>query len=312
MLRVIDARGVTDLGALLPRPDEAALPLHAVREILREVRRDGDAAVRALTARFDGVDIETARVPQSHLPAALDGLAPDLREALETAADRIRRFSRRQRPADVTHDEDGIRIQERFVPLDRAGLYVPGGKAAYPSTVLMTALPAQAAGVTDLVMCTPPGPDGSVPQVVLAAAALVGIREVHAIGGAQAIAAMAYGTESVRPVDAIAGPGNLFVTLAKREVSAVVKIPAAFAGPSEVVVVADDTVDPELAAIDLIVQAEHGPNGLAWLVTWSETVAEAVNRHVTTLSAASRDRGDPAGERLRRPRGGCRPGDRRR
>ncbi len=287
MLKLLDARGVSDLEAFLPSVDVAAHPVDAVREILAEVRCGGDEVVRRLTHRFDGVEVWQSRVPREGLYAALDGLDAQLRSALEAAAVRIRRYHERQLPADTLHDDDGIVVGERFVPLERAGLYVPGGMAEYPSTVLMTALPAQAAGVSDLVMCTPPRADGSVSPVVLAAAALVGVEEVHSIGGAQAIAAMAYGTESVRRVDAIAGPGNLFVTLAKREVADVVKTPAAFAGPSEVVVIADDTVDPELAAIDIVVQAEHGPHGLAWLVTWSESVAAAVSKRVRTLTESS-------------------------
>ncbi len=287
MLTMLDARGVQDLEVFLPSPDVAGHPVGAVRDILADVRQGGDEAVRRLTSRFDGVDVAVARVPKEDLGAALESLDRDLREALEVAAHRIRRCHERRRPLDRADEDDGILVEERFVPLERAGLYVPGGTAAYPSSVLMVAIPAQAAGVPDLVMCTPPRADGSVSPVVLAAAALVGIEEVHAIGGAQAIAAMAYGTESVRRVDAIAGPGNLFVTLAKRQVADVVRVPAAFAGPSEVVVIADDTVDPELAAIDIVVQAEHGPDGLAWLVTWSEPVAAEVADRVRALAESS-------------------------
>lgn len=287
MLTMLDARGVQDLEVFLPSPDVAKHPVGAVRDILAEVRQGGDEAVRRLTRRFDGVDAAMARVPKADLGAALASLDRDLREALEVAAQRIRRCHERRRPLDRADEDDGVLVEERFVPLERAGLYVPGGTAAYPSTVLMVAIPAQAAGVADLVMCTPPSADGSVSPVVLAAAAVVGVEEVHAIGGAQAIAAMAYGTESVRRVDAIAGPGNLFVTLAKRQVADVVRVPAAFAGPSEVVVIADDTVDPELAAIDIVVQAEHGPDGLAWLVTWSEPVAAEVADRVRALAESS-------------------------
>jgi len=287
MLRTLDARGVTDLESFLPSPELARHPVAAVRDIVAQVRRSGDAAVRLLTQRFDGADVAAARVPSGQLRASLDSIDPDLRRALEVAAARIRRCHERRRPVDHADEDEGILVEERFVPLERAGLYVPGGIAEYPSTVLMTAIPAQAAGVSDLVMCTPPRADGSVSPVVLAAAALVGIEEVHAIGGAQAIAAMAYGTESVRRVAAIAGPGNLFVTLAKREVSDVVKIPAAFAGPSEVVVIADDTIDPRLAAVDIVVQAEHGPHGLAWLITWSEAVAAEVAERVRAFTESS-------------------------
>src|SRR5262249_42709959 len=160
----------------------------------------------------------------------------------------------------------GVAVDSWLQPVDRAGLYVPGGRAAYPSTVLMTAIPARVAGVADVVLCVPPARDGRVPAITLAAAAVPGVGRVYAVGGAQAIAAMAYGTESIAPVDVIAGPGNVYVALAKREVAGVVGVPSAFAGPSEVVVIADASTDPQLAAIDVIVQAEHGPHGLAWLV----------------------------------------------
>jgi histidinol dehydrogenase len=172
-------------------------------------------------------------------------------------------------------------------PVDRAGLYVPGGRAPLISTVLMTALPARVAGVPEVVLCSPPGPDGRIDDGILAAAALAGVDEVYRVGGAQAIAAMAYGTESIRAVDTIVGPGNIYVSVAKREVAGVVGVPSSFAGPSEVVVVADDSVPASYAAIDVIVQAEHGPDGLAWLVTWSEDVAERVTTEVARLVAES-------------------------
>jgi histidinol dehydrogenase len=176
------------------------------------------------------------------------------------------------------------------VPVERAGCYVPGGRAAYPSTVLMTAVPARVAGVGEVVLCMPPDRATGVPApVTLAAAAIAGVDEVHAIGGAQAIAAMAYGTESVRPVDVIVGPGNVYVALAQREVAGEgrVGIPSSFAGPSEVVVIADGTADPSHAAIDVLLQAEHGPDGIAWLVTWDEAVADAVDAACDRLVASS-------------------------
>ena len=167
----------------------------------------------------------------------------------------------------------------------RAGCYVPGGRAAYPSTLIMTAVPARVAGVAEIAVCVPPGPDGRVADVTLAAAAAAGVTEVHPVGGAQAVAALAYGTESIPPVDVIAGPGNAYVALAQREVAGVVGVPAAFAGPSEVVVVADATADATFAAADVILQAEHGPDGLAWLVTWDIATADAVEAEVERLAA---------------------------
>jgi histidinol dehydrogenase len=177
-----------------------------------------------------------------------------------------------------------VLLRELVVPVDRAGLYVPGGRASYPSTVLMTAIPARVAGVPEIALCVPPDPDGRVPAVTLAAAALAGVDEVYRVGGAQAIAALAYGTETIRPVDVIVGPGNMYVTAAKREVAGIVGIES-LAGPSELVVVADDTADPAMVAADLVAQAEHGPDGAAILVTWDEVVADAVDEAVAKLTA---------------------------
>ena len=174
-----------------------------------------------------------------------------------------------------------------MAPVDRPGCYVPGGRAIYPSTVLMTAVPARVAGVSQVVLCVPPAADGSVPTATLAAAAIAGVDEVYAVGGAQAIAAMAYGTATIAPVDVIVGPGNVYVALAKREVAGVVAVPSAFAGPSEIVVIADDSTDPDLAAIDIIVQAEHGPHGLAWLITSSVEAADAIDAAIGRVVAAA-------------------------
>ena len=187
-----------------------------VDAILNAVRERGDAAVRDFTQRFDGFDPDPLQVPTEELERAWQDLPSDLRDALELAHRRISEFHQRQRPADISMDgAHGERLGRRWRPVQRAGLYVPGGRAAYPSTVLMNAVPARVAGVTDTVICSPAGPDGQVNPVVLAAAHLAGVRTVLRIGGAQAIAAMAYGTESVAKVDVISGPGNIYVTLAK-------------------------------------------------------------------------------------------------
>jgi len=292
MLTRLDLRGRerADLVAGLPRPaveSAEGAPLDAVRQVLAEVRKRGDAAVREYTERFDRVAIDDLRVPPAEVAAALDALPAPLRVALEAARDAIEAYHQAQRREGVTHERDGVTVQELRRPMDRAGCYVPGGRARYPSTVLMTAIPARVAGVPEIALCVPPETDGQVPGVTLAAAALAGVDEVYRIGGAQAIAALAYGTESVPPVDVIVGPGNIYVALAKREVAGdgVVGVPAGFAGPSEVVVVADETAPVDCAAVDVIVQAEHGPDGLAWLVTWSEDVAEEVSDAVTRLVA---------------------------
>ena len=297
MLTRLDLRGRTgaDLTAGLPRPDAGGDgPLEAVREILAEVRKRGDAAVREYTERFDRVAIDDLRVGADELAAALAALPPDLRTALEAARESIEVHHRSQLRPESSHEHNGVVIRELFRPVDRAGCYVPGGRALYPSTVLMTAVPARVAGVPEVALCVPPGPDGRVPGVTLAAAALAGVDEVYRVGGAQAVAAMAYGTESIRSVDVIVGPGNIYVALAKREVAGegLVGVPAGFAGPSEVVVIADGSTPTESAAIDVIVQAEHGPDGLAWLITWSEAVAGAVTDAVARLVAEAPRRSD--------------------
>jgi len=294
VLQRLDLRGVgDDLDGRLPRPAQAAEgPVAAVQAILADVRERGDAAVRELTERFDGVVLDDLRVPTEAIDAALDGLEPDLRAALEAAADGIRDFHRHQVVADHTYERDGIVIEGRHIPVDRAGCYVPGGRAVYPSTVLMTAVPAKVAGVREVVLCVPPDKTGEVPAVTLAAAAIAGVDEVYRVGGAQAIGAIAYGTETVRPVDVIVGPGNVYVALAKREVAGLVGVPSSFPGPSEVVVIADESVPADLAAVDVILQAEHGPGGLAWLITWDEAVADAIVAEIETQVAASPRRED--------------------
>ncbi|MEM9655248.1 MAG: histidinol dehydrogenase [Actinomycetota bacterium] len=281
MLTRLDLRGIdpsTDLATVLPRPDIAGEgPRAAVREIIDRVKVEGDAVLRELTEQFDGVTLTDLQVPDEALDAAVAGLSEELREAMETAIAGIEAFHRHQVREPEVINGDGMTIRAYQRPMARAGLYVPGGRAEYPSTVLMTAVPARVAGVPEIILCVPPNAaDGGIAPSVLAAARLSGVSRVFAVGGAQAVAAMAYGTESIPAVDVIAGPGNVYVALAKQEVSGDVGIAAAFAGPSEVVVVADETASPDFAAIDVILQAEHGPDGLAWLVTWDESVADAV------------------------------------
>ncbi|MCC5952662.1 MAG: histidinol dehydrogenase [Acidimicrobiia bacterium] len=288
-LNRIDLRGASDLASLLPRPESRGdEPVEAVRDLIADVRLRGDTALVELTERFDGVRLDSIAVPPAALAAALERIAPELRAALETAAGNIEAFHRTQVRPDHTWEHEGLTVAGRSVPVDRAGLYVPGGRAAYPSTVLMTAIPARVAGVGQIALCVPPDrATGAVADVTLAAAAIAGVDEVYAVGGAQAIAAMAYGTESVAAVDVIAGPGNIFVAVAKREVAGDVGVAAAFAGPSEIVVVADDTTPATYAAIDLMVQAEHGPDGLSWLLTWSEDTVAAVDAEIDRLTAVA-------------------------
>ncbi len=289
MLHVLDLRQATgDLRQLLPRPDLAGEgPIAEVRAIVAEVRAHGDAALREYTRRFDGVDLDDLSVPLEHAEMALERIPPELREALTYARDNIDAFHRQRSEPRSAFRRHGFTIQALEIPVERAGVYVPGGRARYPSSVLMTAIPPKVAGVGAVVLCVPPGPDGRLPDELLAAAALADVDEIYRVGGPQAIAAMAYGTKSVRKVDVVVGAGSRWVSLAKQEVRGVVGVPAAFAGPSEVVVVADDTVPSVCAAVDVVVQAEHGPHGLCWLVTWSELALKEINRAIGELVASA-------------------------
>jgi histidinol dehydrogenase len=290
LLQRLDLRAVTgDPAPVLPHPVVAGEgPVAAVRQILGQVRQEGDAALVELTERFDGVLLAPGqlRVPAGRLEEALATLPDRLRLALVEARGAIEEYHRSQLPADGDHERRGIRVRDVGRPMARAGVYVPGGRAPLVSTVLMTAVPAKVAGVAQVALCSPPQTDGTVASEILAAAALAGVDEVYCVGGAQAIAALAYGTETIAPVDVIVGPGNTYVSIAKREVAGEgrVAVTSAFAGPSEVVVIADDSTPVELAAIDVIVQAEHGPDGLAWLVTWSEEAAARISAAVDALT----------------------------
>ncbi|WP_115120510.1 histidinol dehydrogenase [Synechococcus sp. UW105] len=247
-----------------------------VNGILTQVRQQGDRALIELTQRFDHFRPEPLQVAPTQLEQAWTNTSNDLRDALELAHRRIQDFHQRQKPKDLEIEGvHGERLGRRWRPVLRAGLYVPGGRAAYPSTVLMNAVPARAAGVDRIVMVTPAGPDGEVNQTVLAAAHLAGVHEVYRIGGAQAIAALAFGTETVPRVDVISGPGNIFVTLAKKAVVGQVGIDS-LAGPSEVLVIADHTARVEQVAADLLAQAEHDPLAAAILLTTEQTLADAL------------------------------------
>lgn len=289
VLKRCDLREVTGpVEPQLPRPDLIGDgPVDAVSAIIERVRTQGDVALRALTTDLDGVEEPRLVVETQQLAAARDRISGDMADALERSAEAIAEFHRHQTVPPVNHERDGISVTAWCQPLDRAGIYVPGGLAAYPSTVLMTVVVARVAGVPEVVMCVPPGRDGRIPDATLAAAAIAGVDEVYAVGGAQAVAAMAFGTESIRPVDVIVGPGNAYVAIAKRQVAGHVAVPAAFAGPSETVVVADASTPPRLAAIDLMLQAEHGPGGLSWLVTTEDEVIGSVDREIETLMEAA-------------------------
>jgi len=254
-----------------------------VRTILEDVRVRGDAALFEHAKLLDGVCLttETIAVTDAERAAGAGSLDPAAREALALAAERIEAFHRRQRRESWFAEEAGTGFLGQIIrPLDRVGLYVPGGTAAYPSSVLMGAIPARVAGVAEIAICTPVGGDGVVPPPVLAAADLAGIREIYKIGGAQAIGALTFGTASIRPVDKIVGPGNVYVATAKRLVFGVVGIDM-IAGPSEVVVVADETAPADWVAADLLAQAEHDPLASAICVTPSPSAARAVAAEVT-------------------------------
>lgn len=258
-----------------------------VSAFLAQVRSDGDEAVAALTQRFDKHDLaETGwRIDRDLCDAALRDLDRELRGALELAATRIRAYHTAQRPTDSeSFDDAGVRLGARWLPVDAAGVYVPGGRAAYPSSVLMNAIPAKVAGVERIVMVTPT-PGGEVNQLVLAAAALAGVDEVWRIGGAQAIAALAYGTETIAPVDVVTGPGNAWVAEAKRQLYGVVGIDMV-AGPSEILVIADGQNDPAIVAADLLSQAEHDPTSQSILITDSPALASKVEDAVKVQAAA--------------------------
>ncbi len=263
-----------------------------VLEIIKAVRERGDAAVVELTQRFDALEVASMAdliLPRARLEQALERITPAQREALEIAAERVRSYHERQKQDSWTYTEaDGTVLGQKVTPLDRAGLYVPGGKASYPSSVLMNAIPAKVAGVPEVVMVVPT-PRGEVNELVLAAACIAGVDRVFTIGGAQAVAALAYGTESVPPVDKIVGPGNIYVATAKRHVFGKVGIDM-IAGPSEILVVCDGQTDPDWIAMDLFSQAEHDEDAQSILVSpdaeFLDRVAESIARLLPTLERA--------------------------
>jgi len=248
----------------------------AVQAILLEVRKRGDEALREFTERFDRVRLQQFRVSEAEFAEASEQVTPEVKAALEEAAANIRDFHERQvRQSWFTTRESGTLLGQIIRPLKRVGLYVPGGTAAYPSSVLMNAIPAKIAGVPEVVITTPPGADGKINPAILVAAQIAGVHEIYKVGGAQAVAALTYGTEQILAVDKIVGPGNIYVALAKREVFGLVSIDMV-AGPSEIAVLADDTANPRYVAADLLSQAEHDPMSAAILVTPSQGLADAV------------------------------------
>lgn len=287
MLRLTDARlGGPGAGPLrdLGLPQDV---VEGARSICRRVRAEGDAALIALTRELDGADLDGRLAISPREVEAAGAVTPaELRGALDRMAERLRDLHRRQLPQPWEAEADGVRFGEVVRPLPSVGCYVPGGRAAYPSTVLMTAVPASVAGVRRVVVCTPPAEDGGVPAAVLYAARVAGVDEVYRVGGAQAIAAMALGTETVAPVAKIVGPGNVWVTAAKREVAGLVGVDA-LAGPTELVIVADASADARVVAVDLVAQAEHDPLARAVLVCLDEGLPGRVEEALRAEVAAS-------------------------
>jgi len=253
-----------------------------VREIVEAVRTTGDSALLHYTEKFDRqlLTPATLRVDGAQLDAAYQQISPELLKAIQKACANIESFHRQRLPKSwVTFEDNGVVLGKRYTPVAKAGIYVPGGRASYPSTVMMNAIPARVAGVERIVMTTPIGTDGIISPAVLVAAQEAGVEEIYQVGGAQAIAALAYGTDTIPNVDVITGPGNIYVTLAKKQVYGTVGIDS-LAGPSEVLVIADSSADPAHVAVDLLAQAEHDPLAAAVLITTDGTLAEAVASEV--------------------------------
>ncbi len=257
----------------------------AVKVIISEVRKQGDKALRDYTEKFDRVQLTAFSVTENEITAAYERVDPSFIAIIKESAENIRAFHEKQlRPSWMTTEENGTILGQKITPIDSVGVYVPGGTAAYPSSVLMNVIPAKVAGVKRIVMVSPPDQTGNLPAAVLVAAKEAGVEEIYKVGGAQAIAALAYGTESIAPVDKITGPGNIYVALAKREVFGDVAIDM-IAGPSEIAIIADDTAFADEVAADLLSQAEHDPRACSVLVTPSMKLAEAVAVEVETQLA---------------------------
>ena len=284
----LDKLGAAQRSLLLDRrPADDADVREKVTRILLQVRSRGDDVLRDMAKRFDGVELAALEVPRARWDAALKKLDPKLRAALQRAIKNLTAFHQAQVPAELKIEvEPGVRLGRRFGPLGAVGVYAPGGRASYPSSVLMGVVPAVVAGVGEIVLCSPPGPDGTPPAAVLAAAAMAGATRVFALGGAGAVAALAYGTASVPRCDAVVGPGNRWVLEAKRQVAREVRIDSP-AGPSELLVIADGSADADLIAAELIAQAEHDPDAAVLLVATDVALTDAVAAALTRQVAAS-------------------------
>ena len=282
-MRIIDFRepGFEEsISAIIERDEEDYPDIEkTVKRIINDIKEGGDRALIDYTERFDGVRLNSISIPQDRLSEATKEIPERLLRALKTSAERIEAFHRRNIPRSWSYKEDGILLGQKVTPLQRVGIYVPGGKALYPSSILMNAIPAKVAGVEEVVMVTPPSKDGIDPSL-LAAASIAGVDRVYQVGGAQAIAALAYGTETIPVVDKIVGPGNIYVATAKRLVFGQVDIDMV-AGPSEILIINDGSGEPEYIAADLLSQAEHDEMALCILITTSRDMAETVDREVS-------------------------------
>ncbi len=287
MIRIIDYKDI-DRAEILDRKENVFNVADTVSDIIKTVREKGDSALFAFCEKFDKVKLSSLEVSAEEIEAAFASVEPEFIEILKEAKENIYAFHSRQvRNSFLINEKDGVVIGQKVIPIEKVGLYVPGGTAAYPSSVLMNAIPAKIAGCSEIVMVTPPSSDGSVNPAILAAAKVAGVDRIFKVGGAQAVAALAYGTESVPAVDKIVGPGNAFVAEAKKQVFGRVAIDM-IAGPSEILVVADGTCNPVYVAADLLSQAEHDKNATAVLVTDSKELAlataEELERQLSLLS----------------------------
>ena len=289
MIRIIDYKDI-DRAEILDRKENVFNVADTVSEIIKTVREKGDSALFAFCEKFDKVKLSSLEVSSEEIEAAFLAVEPEFVEILKEAKENIYAFHSRQvRNSFLINEKDGVVIGQKVIPIEKVGLYVPGGTAAYPSSVLMNAIPAKIAGCSEIVMVTPPSADGSVNPAILAAAKVAGVDRIFKVGGAQAVAALAYGTESVPAVDKIVGPGNAFVAEAKKQVFGRVAIDM-IAGPSEILVVADSTCNPVYVAADLLSQAEHDKNATAVLVTDSKDLANATAEELERqLSLLSRE-----------------------
>ena len=314
-LSTLDLRGThhtyAELRSLMPRQNSEYVgnAQQTVDEIIASVRERGADYVKELSQRFDGVEQGALRVPPEAMKDAVDSISPELKAALEVSIERNRAFAAAQKPAETSIEvAPGAHLINRWTPVRRVGLYVPGGLAVYPSSVIMNTVPAQAAGVESIVLCTPPQKEfGGLPHpTILAAASLLGIKEVWAVGGAQALASMAYGltdgADILEPVDTITGPGNIFVALAKRALQGVVGVDGE-AGTTEIAVIADSSANPDFVAADLISQAEHDPHAGSVLITDSPELAEKVQEAIARRASVTKHR-DRVKEALEGPQSG--------